>query len=210
MKLPKEFYLNKDVVGMARRLLGMKLVTNMDGVITSGIITETEAYRGETDRASHAFGGRRTTRTEVMYAEGGTAYVYLCYGIHSLFNVVTNVAGVPHAVLIRSILPDSGIRDMELRRGISSKRKSFSSGPGIVTRALGIHFSHTGLPLTGDTIWLEDAGVRVPPSKVQTGPRIGVDYAGKDALLPYRFVADANYIRVKLHSSPTGDMGKLK
>src|SRR6185436_18626958 len=97
-------------------LLGKYLFTNFDGIFTGGIITETEAYNGVVDRASHAFGGRRTARTETMYGEGGTAYVYLCYGIHSLFNVVTNKKNDPHAVLIRAIYPTEGIDQMRIRR----------------------------------------------------------------------------------------------
>lgn len=190
MKLPEDYYLHEDVVSLARHLLGKKLVTRIDGIETAGLINETEAYAGESDRASHAYGGRRTARTEAMYARGGTAYVYLCYGIHSLFNVVTNVAGIPHAVLIRSIVPVLGKDVMEQRRGWSAERRGFSSGPGTLSKALGIHHRHTGLSLMGETIWLEETGVRFPASKVKTGPRIGVDYAGKDALLPYRFWID--------------------
>jgi len=190
MKLPEDFYLHEDVVALARCLLGKKLVTRIDGKLTAGIINETEAYAGESDRASHAFGGRRTARTEIMYARGGTAYVYLCYGIHSLFNVVTNVAGIPHAVLVRGIMPIEGVDVMELRRGKSAQRKGFSSGPGTLSKALGIHHSHTGMSLTGDTIWLEETMLHIPESKVKAGPRIGVDYAGEDALLPYRFRID--------------------
>ena len=195
MKLTEEFYRNEDVVALARHLLGKKLVTRIDGLETAGIINETEAYAGESDRASHAFGGRRTARTEVMYATGGTAYVYLCYGIHSLFNVVTNVAGIPHAVLIRSIVPVQGIDVMEKRRGMSAERKGFASGPGILTKALGIHHSHTGMSLMGETIWLEENGINIPASIIKAGPRIGVEYAGKDALLPYRFRIDPEHLR---------------
>lgn len=187
MRLQENFYLHEDVVALAGNLLGKKLVTRIDGMVTAGLINETEAYAGESDRASHAYGGRRTARTEIMYARGGTAYVYLCYGIHSLFNVVTNVAGIPHAVLIRSIVPLEGIETMEERRGMKALRKGFSSGPGTLSRALGIHHRHTGISLRGDTIWLEETGISIPGSKIEKGPRIGVDYAGKDALLPYRF-----------------------
>lgn len=190
MKLPEEFYLQKDVVALAKRLLGKMLVTRLDGKLTAGLINETEAYAGESDRASHAFGGRRTARTEVMYAKGGTAYVYLCYGIHSLFNVVTNVNGIPHAVLIRSIIPIQGIDVMEQRRGLSFERKGFSSGPGSLSKALGIHHSLTGISLLGDEIWLEENGLLIESSKIKNGPRIGVDYAGMDAFLPYRFWID--------------------
>ena len=116
-QLPRSFYLATDVVDLARELLGKVILTEVDGLRTSAIITETEAYAGETDKASHAFGGRRTARTEVMYAQGGTAYVYLCYGIHHLFNVVTNQRDVPHAVLVRAAAPLEGITVMQDRLG---------------------------------------------------------------------------------------------
>ncbi len=188
MKLPPSFYLRKDVLKISRELLGKFLFTSIDGKITGGIITETEAYAGEGDRASHAFGGRRTERTEIMYSEGGTAYVYLCYGIHSLFNVVTNRKNIPHAVLIRAILPVEGIETIKRRR---KKPKAIETdlcvGPGTVSQALGIHFRHTGKKLSGSEIWIEDKGLKIPRGIVITGPRVGVGYAGNDALLPYRF-----------------------
>lgn len=192
---PLPFYLQPDVVQIARDLMGKHLVTNMEGVISSGIICETEAYAGTTDKASHAFGGRRTKRTEIMYARGGTAYVYLCYGIHSLFNIVTNVEGIPHAVLIRSVIPDKGIEAMLHRAGKIKVTKDFGIGPGRVSKILGIHYSHSGLDLVnkpenidGPAIWIEDNGIPVNPSLIKSGTRVGVDYAGRDALLPYRFI----------------------
>lgn len=187
MRLTADFYTQSDVVSIARSLLGKVLMTRIDHFTCSGIITETEAYNGITDKASHAYGGRRTARTEIMYAKGGTAYVYLIYGIHSLFNVVTNEAGVPHAVLIRAIRPLDGIQAMERRRNMKCHHPKFTSGPGSLSAALGIHYSHTGLSLLGNTIWLEDQGYKTDDQQIITGPRIGVDYAGEDALLPYRF-----------------------
>jgi DNA-3-methyladenine glycosylase len=192
--LPRAFYTRPDVVRIARELLGKQLFTRMDGVTASGIICETEAYAGITDRASHAFGGRRTQRTETMYAMGGTAYIYLCYGIHSLFNVVTNEPGIPHAVLIRGIIPAQGTDVMLLRTGKLKMTKDFGTGPGKVAKILGIHYSHTGLDLVNmpadpdaPAIWISDDGITVTPGSIISGPRIGVDYAVEDALLPYRF-----------------------
>jgi DNA-3-methyladenine glycosylase len=194
MSLPLSFYLRPDVVQIARDLLGKYLVTRMDGVITSGIICETEAYAGATDRASHAFGGRRTQRTEIMYCLGGTAYIYLCYGVHSLFNIVTNTQEIPHAVLIRGIIPADGIDTMLQRAGKAMVTIDFGIGPGKVSKILGIHYSHTGLDLVKKTvnkmnpaIWIEDKGNRINTDLIKSGPRIGVNYAGNDALLPYRF-----------------------
>jgi DNA-3-methyladenine glycosylase len=188
LKLPVSFYSRRDVIKIAFELIGKYLYTNIDGIFTGGIITETEAYNGEIDRASHAYGGRRTARTEIMYNAPGHAYVYLIYGIHSLFNVVTNQAGIPHAVLIRALYPTEGIEQMIIRRKVkTAKPVELCLGPGTVSQALGIHFSMTGTLLTGDRIWIEDKGLKIPKSKIQIGPRIGVDYAGEDASLPYRF-----------------------
>lgn len=188
MKLPKKFYLRNNVVKIARDLLGKFLFSSIDGIVTGGIITETEAYAGVNDRASHAFGGRRTTRTEVMYAEGGASYVYLCYGIHSLFNVVTNKKDIPHAILVRAIHPVEGVTRMRNRRNNPKVPDSrLCVGPGTVAQALGIHFSHSGKSLLENEIWIEDRDIKIKPDIIVTGQRIGVDYAGKDALLPYRF-----------------------
>lgn len=186
--LPNSFYQRHDVVLIAKELLGKTLFTYFDNQLTGGIITETEAYGGEIDKASHAYGGRRTNRTEIMYHEGGTAYVYLCYGVHSLFNIVTHQKEVPHAVLIRGIHPTHGIETMLLRTGKSKITHDFCVGPGKVTKALGIHFSHSGLHLSDKPIWLEDNNILVNENEIFSGKRIGVDYAGEDALLPYRFI----------------------
>ncbi|NTW31713.1 MAG: DNA-3-methyladenine glycosylase [Bacteroidetes bacterium] len=186
-KISKSFYKRDNVVQIAKDLLGKYIFTNLGEGITSGIITETEAYCGITDKASHAYGNRRTARTEIMYLEGGVAYIYLCYGIHSLFNIVTNKNDIPHAVLIRGIKPVDGI-DIMLKR---SKKTNISKlngiGPGNVSKLLNIHFSQSGESLSGNKIWLEDRGIKIPLEKIIAGPRVGVDYAGEDAFLPYRF-----------------------
>jgi DNA-3-methyladenine glycosylase len=186
MKLNRSFYTRQNVVEIARDLIGKVLVTNFNGELTSGIIIETEAYEGVTDRASHAYGGRRTARTEVMFAEGGTAYVYLCYGVHSLFNIVTNKVDIPHAVLIRGIYPLEGFKLMKIRTQKPDLLRGSGIGPGKVSKLLGIHYSHTGIDLLGDNIWLEDRGYNFKDALI-TGTRIGVQYSGEDALLPYRF-----------------------
>jgi DNA-3-methyladenine glycosylase len=201
MILDRDFYLRQDVVLIARELLGKVLVTNFDGRRTGGIITETEAYNGVTDRASHAYGGRRTERTEIMYHIGGTAYVYLCYGVHSLFNIVSNSEGIPDAILIRGIKPTEGIPLILKRCGKTGLTKDITNGPGKVSKALGIHFKETGLDLaTGtnkprNTIWVEDQGIVINPLDIKVTPRIGINYAGEDALLPYRFVIDNKLMR---------------
>ena len=194
MKLEKDFYLRDDVVRISKELLGKYLYTNFNNLLTGGIITETEAYAGATDRASHAYGNRRTKRTEVMYAEGGVAYVYLCYGMYPLFNIVTHRKDIPHAILIRGIHPTEGIDIMLQRTNKSKIIKKFSNGPGKIAKALGIKCEHTGMDLTGNKIWLEDKGIKVKNKDIIITTRIGIDYAGEDALLPYRFILKENIL----------------
>ena len=192
MKLARAFYERDDVVGISRDLLGKVLCTRIRGAYTAAIITETEAYAGVTDRASHAWGNRRTTRTEPMYGGGGRAYVYLCYGIHHLFNVVTNRAGKPHAVLIRAALPLEGAATMRRRRKRRMNDASLMAGPGTVSQALGIRTTMTGTDLRGQRIWIEDRGIAIDPGDITVGPRIGIDYAAEDAARPYRFVVETD------------------
>ncbi len=187
MILPASFYMREDVVRIAKELLGKVLVTELEGCYTAGMITETEAYAGAGDKASHAWNNRRTRRTEVMYRPGGAAYVYLCYGIHHLFNVVTNGQDVPHAVLVRGIEPLEGIDHMLQRRGKSSLQRTLTAGPGALSAAMGILTLHTGSSLQGPLLYIEDRGIQVSHRDIITTPRIGVDYAGADAARPYRF-----------------------
>jgi DNA-3-methyladenine glycosylase len=191
-KLGLDFYRRENVLEIAEELMGKLLISKRDGITTSGRIVECEAYAGVPDKASHAFGGRRTNRNEIMYAEGGFAYVYLCYGIHHLFNVVTNSKDTPHAILIRSLEPVKGIKDMLLRTAKRQLDNTLTRGPGNVSKALGIHTKDSGTRLTGTTIFLADDGFIYSKKEIFTSPRIGVDYAGKDALLPYRFYIKGN------------------
>lgn len=192
MLLNETFYRREDVVTIARELLGKVLKTTIDGNITSGVIVETEAYAGISDKASHAFNSRRTPRTETMYAGGGVAYVYLCYGIHHLFNVVTNVADVPHAVLIRAIEPTEGVDIMLERRKKERLSPALTAGPGAMSEALGIKTKHTGFSLKGPEIVIEDRSIDIPENKIIAATRVGVAYAQEDALLPYRFYVEGN------------------
>lgn len=185
--LPIEFYTRNDVVTIAKDLLGKVIYTNINNKITAGIITETEAYAGITDKASHAYGGRRTNRTEIMYATGGISYVYLCYGIHYLFNVVTNVKNIPHAVLIRGIKPYEGIDTILKRRKSGRLNEKLTIGPGKVSNALAINKTHNATDLRGNTIWIADKGIVIKNEEIYAGKRIGIDYAEEDAMLPYRF-----------------------
>lgn len=192
MKLPQEFYQGDDVVAISRALIGKYLFTCIDGAVTGGYIVETEAYNGIIDRASHAFGNRLTPRTKTMFEQGGIAYVYLCYGIHEMFNVVTSVAGQPHAVLIRAINPTDGLDIMQHRRNMPIVKPTITSGPGSVAKALGISRAVNAVSLHGDKIWIEDRGLAFPEDQIAAVPRVGVDYAGNDALLPYRFYVKGN------------------
>ncbi|HAH58934.1 MAG: DNA-3-methyladenine glycosylase [Lentimicrobium sp.] len=188
-RLPFDFYQGADVVEVSRQLNGKILVSASQGLYTAGVIVETEAYAGESDKASHAYGGRRTGRTEIMYQEGGHAYVYLCYGIHALLNVVVNVPGVPHAVLIRGVIPFIGKQTIETRLNRKLKFPNDCYGPGKVTKQHGISTRFNGEDLVaGQNVWLADAGVYPGVMEVSAGPRVGVDYAGEDAQLPYRFI----------------------
>ena len=191
MIVEKDFYLRNDVVQIGQDLLGTVLFTKIDNKITSGIIVETEAYCGSVDRASHAFPDKLTNRNKIMFETGGKAYVYLIYGIHYLFNIVTNKSNNPDAVLIRAIEPLSGFDIMLKRRGKKSIER-LTSGPGILSKAMGIDKSFYGEDLTGNRVWLEYAANNSKNMKITKTTRIGVDYAGNDAKLPWRFYIKDN------------------
>jgi DNA-3-methyladenine glycosylase len=191
-KLDYSFYNRKDVVKIARELLGKILITNFNNQLTSGRIAETEAYAGVVDKASHAYNGRRTNRTEIMYKDAGNAYIYLCYGIHHLFNIVTNSADIPHAILIRAIDPLEGIDIMLERTGKIKLDYTLTKGPGNVSKALGLFTHHSGINLSGSEIFIADDGFKISPKNILTTKRIGVDYAEEDAELPYRFIIKGN------------------
>lgn len=184
--LPKPFFKNPDVVQVSRNLIGKVLCSAVDGEFTSGIISETEAYCGRDDKACHANNGKRTPRTEVMFGEPGHAYIYLCYGIHHLFNVVTNKAGLADAVLIRAIKPLEGIEIMKHRRGFQ-KLQNLTNGPGKFTQAMGIKTDFNSHCLSEPPIWIEDHAIKIPQKEVKSSKRIGVDYAGDDANRLWRF-----------------------
>ncbi|AMR33322.1 3-methyladenine DNA glycosylase [Mucilaginibacter sp. PAMC 26640] len=192
MKLPNEYYLSSDVVALSRDLIGKYLFTSINGEVSGGYIVETEAYAGVTDRASHSYGGKLTPRTQTMYMQGGVAYVYLCYGIHEMFNIVTSVEGQPHAILIRAVVPTEGIDIIMARRNMETLKANITKGPGSVAKALGISRKVNAISLQSDTIWIEDRGLRFSDDEVAAGPRIGVGYAGEDAFLPYRFYLRGN------------------
>ena len=197
--LPKSFYIRKDVVQVSKHLLGKYLYTVVDKTVCGGMIVETEAYCGATDRACHAYPDKRTKRTETMYAEGGLAYVYLCYGIHSMFNIVSNEIDKADAILIRAISADTGVDTMLQRRKMSELKYNVTAGPGCLTKALAIDRSMDLASLAGPEIWVCDRSVSegveskaVKEKDIICSPRVGIDYAGADALLPWRFRIKGN------------------
>ena len=191
MILPENFYQRTDVVKIARELLGKVLVTKVAGVVTSGMIVETEAYSWK-ERGCHAYEARKTQRNAIMFEKGGYAYVYLCYGMHNLFNVVTNKNGVAEAVLVRAIEPVHGVNEMELRRGTLANKFHLTSGPGKLTKALGIDRKLNGKFLLDNEVWIEDTEEKISAGNIEASARIGIDYAGEDAKLPWRFTIKGN------------------
>jgi DNA-3-methyladenine glycosylase len=191
MTINADFYLRTDVLQVARDLLGKVLVTEFDGLRTAGRISEVEAYRAPDDRACHAWNNRRTPRTEVMFQPGGRAYIYLCYGIHHLFNVVTGPEDMAHAVLVRAIEPIEGVEVMLERRKAKRLSPILAGGPGTLTQALGLTTRWTGQSLLApdSPVWIEDRGEVILPENIRTTPRIGVDYAGECATWEWRFLA---------------------
>lgn len=187
--LDPDFFLSEEVLEHAQSLLGKVLATRFDGMTTSGVIVETEAYKAPEDKASHAYGNRRTARTEIMFQRGGYAYVYLIYGIHHLFNIVTGPAEIAHAVLIRAVEPLDNPESMLGRRGMTKLERRLTGGPGVLSRALGIRKEHTGLILTPSSgIWIEeDPDFRLEKDQIISGPRVGIDYAEEWIDKPWRY-----------------------
>lgn len=184
-KLSIDFYTGNDVALAAKELLSKIIVTRFNKICTAARIVETEAYAGIPDQASHAYNGRRTNRTEVMFGRGGKAYVYLCYGIHHLFNIVTNQTNIPDAVLIRGVEPLEGIPAMLKRSKKVTFDTSLGRGPGNVSKALGIATAHSGMDLQGNQFFIADDGTKA--ADIMVSRRIGVDYAGNHANWLYRF-----------------------
>lgn len=191
-KLPLSFYERKDVLKIAREMLGKVVYTNLDGLVTSGRIVETEGYIGTVDKASHAFNGKRTAKNEHMYHAAGTAYIYVCYGMHQMLNIVTNAENIPDAILVRAVEPLDGLEIMAQRTGKTETDPTITRGPGNVGKALGIHKRYSGFHLLDEVIYLADDGFNYPEESIGISKRIGVESAGADALLPYRFYIKGN------------------
>ena len=188
--IPSSEYLREPFDIAQNVLLGATLYSNIGGELCGGRIVELELYKGDCDRACHAFPNKKTPRNAVMFGPGGYAYVYFVYGMHNMFNVVIGDKNCPNAILIRALEPTVGIDVMQARRGMTDVR-NLCNGPAKLTEALGITTKHNGLNLTArNKIWIEPrTGVK---PKVAVGARIGVDYAGEDAKLPWRFVIAGN------------------
>ena len=184
--VPRSFYSDPNPVKVARGLLGKIVRVKGKSGDCAARIVETEAYGGAQDRASHAWRGR-TARNESMFGRPGTAYIYLCYGIHRMMNVVTAPEGVAAAVLIRGVEPLEGVEQMARRRGVPASEFRLTAGPGALTQALGICMDWCGSDLVCGPISIEDDGVKVPKAKIESGRRVGVNYAGPAARFPWRF-----------------------
>lgn len=192
IRLHEEFYLSEDVVGLSQQFLGKVLVCKTGGQIRAGRIVEVEAYKGPEDKASHAYGHRKSQRTQTMYLPGGVAYVYLCYGIHHLFNIVTAPEGIPHAVLVRALEPLDGVESMLKRRKLLKLQPNISSGPGKLTQAMGIDRTFDAVSLNSQKIWLEDRNMNPTQHQIVSRTRIGIDYAQEHKDLPWRFYIKNN------------------
>lgn len=190
-KLGRDFF-DRDTLEVARDLLGKYLVRMWDGTPLVGRITETEAYIGRCDKACHAYGYRRTPRTETLFAPPGTAYIYLIYGMYHCLNFVTEAEGEPAAILLRGLEPAEGVTLMSLNRYSKLpgeltpyQKKHFLDGPGKLCKALALTRAQNGLDLCGEELFLLDGGEAPPPFR--TGPRIGIDYAEEAVHFPWRF-----------------------
>lgn len=199
MRLPLTFYQQEDVVSVASQLLGKYVYSQIDGKITGGIIVETEAYRGPDDRGSHAYDDKKTARNQMMYQAGGLAYMYICYGIHDMLNIVTGAEGMSHAVLIRALQPQTGLGEMRIRRNIFDEDKRLCQGPGALTKALGLIKLHNGYDLQGDVIWLEDKGLTYNENDIIASPRVGMNFDGPYKTIPWRFYVKGNQFVSRPH-----------
>ena len=194
MKLDRDFYV-RDGLTVARELIGKKLIHRSAEGMTGGLIVEAEAYMGAVDAAAHSFKGR-TKRTEIQYADGGRAYIYMIYGMHICFNVTANVVDVPEAVLIRALEPTDGIELMMRRRNKKSPRE-LCNGPGKLTQAMGITIANYGVDLCGDEIFIETTDRAV---EIDSARRVNVDYAGAAADFPWRFLLrGSDFISAPIH-----------
>lgn len=194
MKLPESTFVG-NTLEVAQSLLGHKLVHIVNGIKRSGYIVEVEAYQGTDDKAAHSYGGQPTKRTEVMYGLPAHAYVYFIYGMHYCFNIVTAPVGVPHAILIRAIMPAEGMEFMlQSRYGTvdvtKQQLRNITNGPGKLAKAMEITTEQNGQSLISDTLYIEKVAPQDHLSqqyKIGCGPRININYAEEAIHYPWRF-----------------------
>jgi len=187
-KLPAAFFQCPDVLHIASELLGKHLCTHIDGVLTAGRVVETEAYRHEGDQSLTMHLQRKRHQAQGLHVPGGHAYIYTVYNKYALFNIATHDARHPDAVLIRAVEPTVGVEAMLRRRGLPAPVRALTAGPGVLSQALGITPTLSGLPVTGDVLWFEDHGETLAPADVVASSRVGLEYAGAEAAgLPWRF-----------------------
>lgn len=191
-KLPQSYFLSEDVVYLAKDLIGKHLFVNTEDVVTGGVIVETEAYKGPEDVGSHAYNHRRTNRNDIMYAAGGVVYMYICYGIHDMLNVVTGPENTAHAILIRAIQPTQGLEVMRERRKVRHEDTRLCRGPGALAKALALKKVHNGISLQDNEIWIEDRGQRFSDTDLIAGPRIGLNIPEPYKSIPWRFYVKGN------------------
>ncbi|RSK27717.1 DNA-3-methyladenine glycosylase [Bacillus sp. HMF5848] len=197
MKIADATIFQLPTLELSKKLLGMELCHRIQGKTISGKIVEVEAYKGPEDKASHSYGGRRTARTEVMYGPPGYAYVYLIYGMHYCFNIVSGPTNKPEAILIRALQPTEGIEQMAtFRKTNLVKRKdsyaltslrSLTNGPGKLAQALSITKELYGHKLTEPPLFIRGSGLIVDDNEIASGPRINIDYAEEAVHYPWRF-----------------------
>ncbi|WP_423149610.1 DNA-3-methyladenine glycosylase [Rubrolithibacter danxiaensis] len=192
MKLSQEYYQQEDVVFIAEDLLGKQLFTYIDGELTGGTIVETEAYKGPEDRGSHAWNNKRTPRNEMMYAAGGVVYMYICYGIHDMLNIVTGKENTSHAILIRAMQPAVGVELMRQRRALFNNDERLCQGPGALAKALGLSKKQNGCSLSGEEVWIEEVGNKITPDQIIRSPRVGMNFEGPYKSIPWRFYIKRN------------------
>jgi len=203
-KLSESFYRRENTLQIGKELLGKLLVVpTASGKRVSGMIVETEGYLGTDDKAAHGYGGRRTDRNEITYAPGGNVYVFFVYGMYFQLNIVTGEADSPHVILIRAVEPVEGIEIMRERRGAMTDT-NLTSGPGKLCIAFAIDRGLNGQHLLGDKIWIEDH-MPIADEDVESGPRIGIDYAEEFVEMPWRFWVRGNQFVSKGKASPAKD-----
>ncbi|MBK0382311.1 DNA-3-methyladenine glycosylase [Pedobacter sp. SD-b] len=191
MNLDNTFYHRNDTVKMAKELIGKFLFSNVDGKLTGGMIVETEAYMGSIDSSCHTFNNRKTERNATMFNRGGVSYMYVCYGIHDMLNIVTGDEGNSQVILVRAVEPKFGLDIMQQRRGQVPLNR-LAKGPGSLAKALGLNKSFDNSSLTDGLIWIENKGIEFLEKDIIESPRIGLSCPEPYFSIPWRFFLKGN------------------